>query len=114
VIAKGGFKLKEAPGKDVGHGSSWSSGRIEIRGGPIESLAFCLSDVLGRLVKDNTGLVGKYNLQLNWTPDDQQGEGEAGPTIFTALREQLGLKLVPAKGPVEVLVVDHAEKPSEN
>ena len=114
LIAKGGPKLKEATGVDDGGGSWWGRGNIKIQRGPIESLAFCLSDVLGREVKDNTGLHGRYDVQLNWTPDERQGEGEAGPTIFTALREQLGLKLVPAKGPVEVLVVDHAEKPSEN
>jgi uncharacterized protein (TIGR03435 family) len=52
-----------------------------------------------------------------WTPDEQRGSdaaADAGPSLFTALEEQLGLKLVPAKGPVEVLVIDHIERPSES
>jgi uncharacterized protein (TIGR03435 family) len=54
---------------------------------------------------------------LNWTADDRLGANnapDAPPSLFTALEEQLGLKLVPAKGPVEVLVIDHMERPSAN
>jgi uncharacterized protein (TIGR03435 family) len=113
-IAKGGFKLKEVAEKDADRGSSWGSGNVEIRGGATKSLAFSLSDVVGRMVRDDTGLTGRYYMVLKWTPEEKQSEGELGPTIFTALQEQLGLKLVPAKGPVETLVIDHVEKPSQN
>jgi uncharacterized protein (TIGR03435 family) len=73
-----------------------------------------VSQSTGRTVVDKTGLTGNYDIDLKWTPDDQQGTPDAGPSLFTALEEQLGLKLVPAKGPVDKLVVDHVEKPSEN
>jgi uncharacterized protein (TIGR03435 family) len=114
VVAKGGFKLKEAPASEAGHGSSWGSGRIDVRDGLIGNLVFCLSDVLGRVVVDKTGIAGKYEIALKWTPDEQQGTADAGPSIFTALQEQLGLKLESTKGPVDIIVVDHVEKPSDN
>ena len=113
-IAKDGFKFKEVAEKDAGRGSSWSSDHVEVRGGTTQNLAYSLSDVVGRMVRDDTGLTGRYFMLLNWTPEEKQSEGIVGPTIFTALQEQLGLKLVPAKGPVDTLVIDHVEKPSEN
>jgi uncharacterized protein (TIGR03435 family) len=74
---------------------------------------------LDRPVIDRTGLVGGFDLQLRWAeaPVNEQvaGGGEpAGLSIFTAVKEQLGLRLEPAKAPVEMLVIDHVEKPSEN
>ena len=113
-IAKGGFKLKEVAEKDADRGSSWSSDHIEVRGGTTQSLAFSLSDTVGRLVRDDTGLKGTYYILLKWIPEERQREGEVGPTLFTALQEQLGLKLVPARGPVQAFVIDHIEKPTEN
>jgi len=115
VVAKSGFKLREAPEDEREAEYSWGSGRILVHHGPIASLVFCLSDDLtGRTVIDKTGLLGKYEINLKWTADEQQGSPDAGPTLFTALEEQLGLKLVPAKGPVDTFVIDHIEKPSEN
>jgi uncharacterized protein (TIGR03435 family) len=84
-----------------------------------------LSRLLGRTVVDKTGLTGKYDVEVEWTfdesivmqlpPDAQKPVPDgSGPSIFTALQEQLGLKLESQKGPVEVFVVDRAEKPSEN
>ena len=71
--------------------------------------------VIGRPVRDGTGLAGAFDLDLEWAPNQlSQPEPPTGPSIFTALQEQLGLKLEPARGPVEILVVDHAEKPSQN
>jgi uncharacterized protein (TIGR03435 family) len=87
---------------------------IQIRTGPIATFVFALSDNLSRTVVDKTGLTGNFDIDLKWTPDDQQGTPDAGPTLFTALEEQLGLKLVPAKGPVDTFVVDHVERPTEN
>jgi len=114
VVAKGGFKLKDAPDSEHEGGYSWGNGEIQVRKGPIGSLAFSLSDLLGRTVIDKTGLTGKYDIALKWTPDEQQSADDAGPSLFTALEEQLGLKLEPAKGPVDVFIIDHVEKPSEN
>jgi uncharacterized protein (TIGR03435 family) len=74
-----------------------------------------LSSVVGRPVADETGLKQYYDFRLEWTPDEPTGAlGDGRPSIFTALQEQLGLKLEARKGPVEVLVIDHVESPSEN
>jgi uncharacterized protein (TIGR03435 family) len=72
-----------------------------------------------RIVVDRTGLTGAYDFKLDWSAQGPQasaadGSEPAGPTIFTALQEQLGLKLESAKAPVEIIVIDHAERPSEN
>ena len=83
-------------------------------------LAGSLSLFVGRLVLDKTALTGKYDVDLQWTPERvrlQSAEPPAdqnGPSIFTALQEQLGLKLESAKGPVKTLIIDHVERPPEN
>jgi uncharacterized protein (TIGR03435 family) len=81
-------------------------------------LAGGLSFFLGRLVRDKTGLTGKYDIELQWTPDGALLESpppDAGPpSIFTALQQQLGLKVESARGPVRILVIDHVERPTEN
>jgi uncharacterized protein (TIGR03435 family) len=85
--------------------------------------ALKLSEVLHRPVMDTTGVTGKFDLKLEWTPDDMQAKPSPGgapevrtprPSIFAALQEELGLKLESGKIPAEVLVIDSAEKPSEN
>jgi uncharacterized protein (TIGR03435 family) len=73
----------------------------------------------GRLVVDKTGLKGTYDFTLKWSsglvaPDAGQESRADTPSLFTAIQEQLGLKLVPTKGPIEVIVIDHVERPSEN
>jgi uncharacterized protein (TIGR03435 family) len=85
-----------------------------------------LSARVGRPVEDDTGLKGYYDFRLEWTPDESDSappgdsasapspSDHAGPSIFTAIQEQLGLKLVPTKGPSEFLVIDHVERPTEN
>jgi uncharacterized protein (TIGR03435 family) len=80
------------------------------------NLIFMLSRQLNRPVLDHTGLPGKYNFQFEWAPDAGPCPGAAddNPSIFTALQEKLGLKLDSIKGPVDSLVIDHAERPSEN
>ena len=79
------------------------------------SLASTLTGQVHRTVIDKTGLTGSYDVAMKWSSDNAVNAGvELGPSIFTALQEQLGLKLKPAKGPVETLVVDHAAMPSEN
>lgn len=98
-------------------------GEITAGATPVSSLVFTLTSVVGRTVIDKTGLTGKYNFELKWTPehgvqastDNGQADPEnSAPSIFTALQEQLGLKLQSSRGPVETLVVDHIEMPSEN
>ena len=86
----------------------------------LSTLANVLADQLNRTVIDKTGLTGVFDLKLKWTPDrllnnaTDDGSQNLPPSLLTALQEQLGLKLDSSKGPVETLIVDHAEKPSPN
>ena len=84
-------------------------------------LARALSPTVGRIVTDRTGLAGRFEVSLEFAPDQMPppvpgspmpAVDPNAPTIFTALQEQLGLKLEPTKGPVEVLVIDRAEQPT--
>jgi uncharacterized protein (TIGR03435 family) len=79
--------------------------------------------VLERPVLGKTGLVGRYDFDLEWTPDETQFGGQlppikpensGKPDLFAALQQQLGLRLESSKGPVDVIVIDHVERPSEN
>jgi uncharacterized protein (TIGR03435 family) len=92
---------------------------------PMARLALALSRIVGRPVVDKTRLAGTFDITLHWTPDDTQAflappqpaaapPDTSAPSIFTALQEQLGLRLEPQKGPVEVLVIDSAQLPSAN
>ncbi len=109
--------------KGMGPGSMMTSdGQLKSVAIPLSSLVSMLASELSRTVIDKTGLAGKYDLNLKWTPDrvaaagtdDGQQPADVAPSLFTALQEQLGLKLVSSRGPVETLVVDHVEQPSEN
>ena len=125
VLAKGGSKLKPTPSgapAKVSMNSHYqgNQSRFEATGLKLDSLVALISQTLGRVVIDKTGLTGLYDLTLTWTSDttvDSPASADvlsSSPTIFTALGEQLGLKLESAKGPVKGLVIDHIEKPSEN
>jgi len=111
VVAKGGSKLKEVP-VDPAFKLKLLRGRIVANGGTTALLASLMENQLSRPVTDKTGLSGHYAIDLQFAldtvPDDPR------PSLFTALQEQLGLKLEARKGPSEVLVIDHVEKPSEN
>lgn len=112
VIARRGLKMKEAPAEDRS-GGMIRDGSFTGKATPIELLVANLTAWSGRLVIDKTGLAGKrFDFELEWAPDTTAAN--AGPSIFTALDEQLGLKLVPSKAPVQVLVIDHIERPSPN
>jgi len=99
---------------------------LTIISGPVGNMVPMLARMLGRTVIDKTGLTGKYDVSLEWTPDEAQlamlppdvprpaPSEMPGPTIYTALQEQLGLKLEAQKGPVDVLIIDRAEKPTAN
>jgi uncharacterized protein (TIGR03435 family) len=74
---------------------------------------------LSKHVSDKTNLAGRYDVELRWTPEYVEMRSNASseqdaPSIFTAIQEQLGLKLQPARVPVRVFVIDHVEKPSDN
>jgi uncharacterized protein (TIGR03435 family) len=96
-------------------------GVIDGNGADMEMVATALStepEVGGRLVVDKTGLTGKYDFTLKWAPDSGAGADAAnpdsGPSLFTALQEQLGLRLETGRGPVDMVVIDHAELPTAN
>jgi len=90
----------------------------------MKQLVNVLSDILGRTVIDRTEFTGTFDVKLEYTPEGTtsatdgfeptQGFDTSGPSIFTALQEQLGLRLESQKAPADILVIDHAEKPSEN
>lgn len=80
-------------------------------------LAVSLAPFVSRFTVDQTGLTGGFDVELTWVPDQVLPDATSdtsGPSIFSAIQEQLGLKLVSGKGPVAVLVVDHLEEPSAN
>ena len=106
-------------------GMRMGPGTLLAGGMPLSQLAASLSPLVGRVVQDYTGLSGEFDFDLSWTPEQMpQGPPPGvnapplppidpnGPSIFTALQEQLGLKLDSTKGSVEVLVIDHVEQPT--
>jgi uncharacterized protein (TIGR03435 family) len=114
VIAKQGLKMKEAA-PDEQPSEQAGGGTIIVRAMAIDSLVAMITGTDGRLTVDRTGLgEKKFDFDLTWKADDQGTAMDSSPSLFTALEEQLGLKLVPSKGLVSVLVIDHMEKPSPN
>jgi len=144
VIAKNGLKLhesrpddtypdgiKDLDGRGHGHVMRMTRGELIGQGIPISDLIEMLGGLrLGLIVVDKTGLRGNYDFTLRWTPDESAPSKRIGgaapvpdnapapdssrPSLFTAVQEQLGLKLEKQRGPVGVLVIDHVEKASEN
>jgi uncharacterized protein (TIGR03435 family) len=118
VVAKNGPRIQAA---DDSAGSGLNArrgetGKTEITGKkvPLSFLVRLLSNQVGRTVLDKTELKGTYDFKMIFAPDLGPEPDVDGPSIFTALQEQLGLKLDPQKGPVEVLAVDGVQKGSEN
>ena len=98
-------------------------GSVDMEGGTLSMFTGMLAMALDRPVIDKTGLTGYFEIRLAFAPDDPATADPGAPapiktpdapTIFQAIQKQLGLRLVPAKGPVDVLVIDHIERPSEN
>ena len=127
VTIKGGPKFKEITPieqkSDTGvngvraGGMSVHNRNLVATGVPISRLADQLSAQLQRVVVDKTALAGNYNFELKWSPDDAgppSPDVAAPPDIFTALEEQLGLKLQPGKEELDTFIIDHVEYPSEN
>ncbi len=112
VLAKGGSRLQTS----TTGGLSIGTGRNHLNGQGFTSamLAEQLSYVAGRIVVDKTNLSGRYDVKLQWTPDGAPITDGSPPALFTAIEEQLGLKLDSAKEPVDVLVIDHIDQPSAN
>jgi uncharacterized protein (TIGR03435 family) len=128
VVSKQGPKFQATKTPEGHSGTSSNNGKFSGRGLTMAQLADAmtreLGGQLGRPVIDKTGLQGRYDFELRWTPDrdaisvndakDGSGIVDTGPSIFTDIQEQMGLKLESTKGPVKVLVIDHAEIPTEN
>jgi bla regulator protein blaR1 len=132
VVTKSGFKPKPRPAESPAPRpqTQFGNGSAKFQAESVAGLAGTLTLNLGRPVIDRTGIKGTYDFTLEWTPAPDKGGPQAiglppraeparpadsnAPSIFTALQEQLGLKLESAKGPVEIMVINHVERPSEN
>jgi uncharacterized protein (TIGR03435 family) len=127
-VAKTGAKLtkSEDQGGLPGFGLR-GLGALNVHNSSMSEFAGMMQEtVMDRPVIDQTGLAGRYDFTLNWTPDDSQFGGMGAkvppptdntnppPNLYTAIQEQIGLKLDATKAPTDVMVIDHAEKPSEN
>jgi uncharacterized protein (TIGR03435 family) len=95
-------------GNNILRGNGWNANNIGM-----SEAAGLLTSVLRRQVIDKTGITGTFDVHLEWAPDDAAADGTL-PSLFTALQEELGLKLDSARGPVEVLVIDHIDRPTAN
>lgn len=128
LVAKGGPKLTKSESDSQLPGLFFRGlGNLPARNATMGEFAGLLqSAVLDKPVVDQTGLTGRFDFTLKWTPDEFQFSGlgikppaptdsaDAPPDLFTAIQQQLGLKLESTKAPAEVFVIDHVEKPSEN
>jgi uncharacterized protein (TIGR03435 family) len=117
MIAKGGLKIH--PVEDGQGKTSNGPGRMEATKISMQKLSNLLSRLLSLPVTDATGVTGVFDFTLQWSPDEppksaptdtSEAAASAGPSIFSALQEQLGLKLTSEKAPVEVLVIDSIQK----
>ncbi|MEZ2347631.1 TIGR03435 family protein [Terriglobus sp. RCC_193] len=121
AVLPGGPKFKPTP--SVAHGSGWTftQGLVKVEAITMAQFVNGLSPLVERVVVDKTSLAGMYDMELHWTPEASSASNTdnglpeaATPGIYTALREQLGVKLTSAKAPVPVLVVDKMEQPEAN
>ena len=118
TAARGGLKMAPAKPADPNHGSlSASNGKTTGTNVPLNFLTFLLTPEVGRPVVNRIDLPGGYDFAMTYTPGSGTNAStatDAGPSIFTALDEQLGIKLVSAREPVWVIVIDQVEMPSDN
>jgi len=126
TVIKNGPKLTASAGDPKGppNLAMPARGRFRLRNATMTDFAGELRGVLDRPVVDKTGISGRYDMALNWSVDDFQAARLGGfpapldhtevPDLFTAIQEQLGLRLESTKGSVEVMVIDHVERPTEN
>jgi uncharacterized protein (TIGR03435 family) len=130
AVAKSGPKMTKSAGDPNGLPGLFFRGRLgdlHVNNANMGDFVGLLQNaVLDRPVVDQTGLAGRWDFNLNWTPDDSQFSGMGAkipppadganqpPALYTAIQEQIGLKLDAAKAPADVMIIDHVEKPSEN
>lgn len=119
VVAKDGPKIKPTTANDDNSGTSMNNTDLTVTNIPLSIFTTILSNELERPVVDRTGLTGRFDFKLKWTreqdtPADKGQDSDAPPPLFTAVQEQLGLKLQPGKDSVQVLVVDSISQPAEN
>jgi uncharacterized protein (TIGR03435 family) len=138
TVSKDGPKFHETTPdelpKDFGEGMARVTrsrpGQFTAQSFTMARLAQILSFATRRIVQDQTGLKGRYDIKLDWAPDDMNPSpgnadrhgalpsvvpaASSGPSIFTAVQEQLGLKLESRKGSMQILVIDHVEEPAPN
>lgn len=135
VVAKRGSRLKEASSGYIGSGTfkgyrgtvrQWTPGHLIVEGFTMSNFTLLLERQVGRHVDNRTALTGYYDFSLDWDPNEMAvqpdgprngpsaASGASNPSIYEALREQLGLELKAAKAAVDVLVIDHVEEPSPN
>jgi uncharacterized protein (TIGR03435 family) len=110
TVAKNGPKVQASTASDENSQINTNNAHLTAKNATMEGFAKHLSHTrdVGKLVVDQSGLTGRYNFQLDWAPENDR------PSIFTALQEQLGLKLAAAKVPVLAVVIDRAERPESN
>jgi len=116
VVARSGSKLHESKPAESSAMSS-SDRSVDANKITLQTLATLLSGHLDRPVVDSTGLTGTFDISLEWTPDATESDSIplSGPSLGTALQEQLGLRMESGTGPVTVVLIDHAERiPTEN
>jgi bla regulator protein BlaR1 len=118
VAMKSGSKLTPSTSQSDDTNMNTSNSTLTATHVSMDDLARFLANQTHNPVVDKTGLAGKYDLQLKWRREEQSAQSGATddplPTLYTAIQEQLGLKLESGKGPVNVLVIDHIEEPTEN
>jgi uncharacterized protein (TIGR03435 family) len=117
VMAKGGPKLTPTTKEERGTNTAaigFGEGMMAVNNATLGEFASLMQRYvrLDRPIMDHTGIAGRYDFKLSWTPDFSQYEN--APSLYTAMQEQLGLKLEAVKEPADVLVIDHVEQPSEN
>ncbi len=116
TVAAGGSKLKAYDAANFGNGNRGGRGHLELHNVTLAQFGNFLYGELGHFLVDETGLAGTWDIVLDWAPAGTPVDDPIAnrPSLAKALQEQLGLKLESKKGPVEYLVIDHVEKPTEN
>lgn len=119
LVARAGAKIEKTthPENDLDISGNGQAGQMEMKyvANQISDFALGMQYFVDRPLVDETGLQGRYDFMLKWKPDTAPaGEGDQVPGLFTAMQEQLGLKLEAKKGPVEVLAIEHVGRPSAN
>lgn len=116
VVGKNGPKFQASSEVRKSMSARWGAGRSQftLKKATMEALAGRLISAVGNPVVDKTDLKGEYDFTVEWTPEGAPPSDSNLPSIFTAVQEQLGLRLEAQKGDVEFLVIDHVERPSAN